>query len=144
NMPRLRSQAGDRAILRALHFFGDNDRVAAQVEALESGDIARFLELVNESGRSSWMLLQNCYVPDRTEQSVALGLAISESILRGRGAWRVHGGGFAGTILAFVPDDLLAAYTARMTEVFGAGATQVLQIRQMGANILTGLTGLTR
>jgi len=129
----LRSRLGDRAILRALHFFGDDDRVVEQAKALESHDLARFLELVNESGRSSWMMLQNCYVPGSTEQGIALGLALSEGVLRRRGAWRVHGGGFAGTILAFVPDDLLPIYTARMEATFGAGAAHVLRVRQTGA-----------
>jgi len=132
----LRAQVSDRAILRALHFFGDNDRVAEQVAALEKGDVARFLAQVNESGQSSWMLLQNCYVGGRTEQGVALALALSENILRGRGAWRVHGGGFAGTILACVPNDLLSAYTARMEGVFGKGAAQVLCVRPAGATRL--------
>lgn len=129
----LRGSLGDRAFLRALHFFGDNERVVHQVAALESGDVERFLALVNESGRSSWMLLQNCYVGGSTEQGVTLGLALSESILRGRGAWRVHGGGFAGTILAFVPSDLLGTYTDRMDALFGSGAAHVLRLRQSGA-----------
>jgi len=130
---KLRGGVSDRAILRALHFFGDNDRVVEQVAALESGDIARFLSLVNESGRSSWMLLQNCCVGGSTEQSVTLGLALSETILKGRGAWRVHGGGFAGTILAIVPTDLLSTYTSQMDGTFGRGAAQVLHVRQVGA-----------
>lgn len=129
----LRARLGDRAILRALHFFDDNSRVVEQVKALESNNLPRFLELVNESGRSSWMLLQNCYVPGATEQGIALGLALSESVLRRRGAWRVHGGGFAGTLLAFVPDDLLPLYTARMEGAFGVGAARVLRVRQPGA-----------
>jgi galactokinase len=129
----LRARLGDRAILRALHYFGDNDRVVAQVEALESGDLVRFLALVNESGRSSWMLLQNCYVGGATEQGITLGLALSENVLHGRGAWRVHGGGFAGTILAVVPNDSLAIYTDRMEAAFGKGAAQVLHVRQTGA-----------
>lgn len=133
---RLRSHLSDRAILRALHFFGDNKRVVEQVAALESADVARFLALVNESGQSSWMLLQNCYVPSQPDQGVALGLALSESILRGRGAWRVHGGGFAGTIVAFVPNDLLSSYTTRLDGAFGRGAAHVLTVRQTGATVL--------
>lgn len=129
----LRAQVGDRAILRALHFFDDNERVAEQVAALESGDTDRFLTLVNESGRSSWMLLQNCYVPGAVEQGIALGLALSENILGSRGAWRVHGGGFAGTILAFVPNDLLESYVARMDATFSKSAAQPLRVRQTGA-----------
>lgn len=133
SLSELRPRVGDRAIARALHFLGDNERVVEQVAALESGDVGRFLTLVNESGRSSWTLLQNCYVAGSREQGVTLGLALSEEILHGRGAWRVHGGGFAGTILAFVPTDLLSRYVAQMEAVFGQGAAQVLRIRSTGA-----------
>jgi galactokinase len=134
NVPALRAQAGDRAILRALHFFEDDRRVAAQGEALEAGQFDRFLELVIESGRSSWMLLQNCYPPGSSRaQGVPLALALSERFLAGRGAWRVHGGGFAGTIQAFVPRDLLPDYLARMRAVFGQDACHELSVRQAGA-----------
>jgi galactokinase len=134
NIPRLRTQAGDRAILRALHFFEDDRRVAAQAEALEAGRLDRFLELVRESGRSSWMLLQNCYPPGSARvQGVTLALALSERLMRGRGAWRVHGGGFAGTIQAFVPHDLLPAYLVEMRSVFGSDACHELSVRQAGA-----------
>ncbi len=132
----LRTAVGDRALLRALHFFGDNARVVEQVTALEAGDLPRFLALLIESGRSSWMHLQNCYVPGAADQGLALALALSEEILRGRGAWRVHGGGFAGTILAFVPESLLHRYTACMDGVFGAGAAQILHVRSVGATVL--------
>ena len=129
----LRAQAGDRAILRAFHFFADNERVIKQVAALESDNVERFLALVNESGQSSWMLLQNCYIPGAVEQGVALGLALSESILGRRGAWRVHGGGFAGTILAFVPDELVESYVSGMEATFGKGSARILRVRQSGA-----------
>lgn len=129
----IRNRVGDRAILRALHFFGDHDRVAEQVEALRAGDFDRFLALVNESGRSSWTKLQNCYVGGAVEQGVSLGLALSETVLAGHGAWRVHGGGFAGTILAFVPIDRLDDYAGRMEAVFGRGTAQVLRVREPGA-----------
>jgi galactokinase len=133
----LRKQLGDRAILRALHFFQDNARVVDQVAALEAGDIDGFLALVNESGRSSWTQLQNCYVAGAAEQGVSLALALSRTVLEGRGAWRVHGGGFAGTILAVVPNDLLDRYVTRMDSTFGEGAACVLRVRETGATRLT-------
>ncbi len=134
NIPALRAQAGDRAILRALHFFEDDRRVVAQADALEAGDTDRFLQLVVESGRSSWMLLQNCYQPwNARVQGITLALAMSERILEGRGAWRVHGGGFAGTIQAFVPRDLLPGYLSAMRAVFGEGACLELRVRPKGA-----------
>lgn len=129
----LRTQLGDRAILRAVHFFDDNERVADQVAALEAGDVGGFLDLVRASGRSSWQLLQNCYVPGETEQGLALAQMLSAKILGERGAWRVHGGGFAGTILAVVPEDLLDAYVGRMECTFGQGAACVLRVREDGA-----------
>jgi galactokinase len=134
NIPVLRAAAGDRATLRALHFFEDDRRVAAQAAALEEGQFDRFLALVVESGRSSWMLLQNCYPPHSSRaQGVPLALALSERFLGGRGAWRVHGGGFAGTIQAFVPRDLLADYLAKMRSIFGQDACHELSVRQVGA-----------
>jgi galactokinase len=134
NIPGLRTQVNDRAILRAVHFFRDDQRVVDEVAALEAGDFQRFLELVNESGRSSWMLLQNCYSERRVEQQgIAVALTVSESILKGRGAWRVHGGGFGGTIQAFVPDDLLPAYLAKMEQVCGNGSCHQVMVRPAGA-----------
>jgi len=136
-LPGLRAELGDRAILRALHFFADNDRVDLQVQALETGAWGRFLELVRESGRSSWMLLQNCY-PAGTprEQGVPLAQALSQSLLGEDGAWRVHGGGFAGTILAFVPEGKLDAYLSGMCAAFGPGSCHSLSIRSAGAVML--------
>ncbi len=134
NIPTLRSQVSDRAILRAVHFFRDDRRVVDEVAALEAGNFKRFLDLVKESGRSSWMLLQNCYSERRVEQQgIAVALTISEEILKGRGAWRVHGGGFAGTIQAFVPHDLLAAYITTMEQVCGPGSCHQVMIRPVGA-----------
>ena len=128
------AQAGDRAILRAFHFFEDDQRVAMQAAALGAGQFDRFLALVIESGRSSWMLLQNCYPPGNTRvQGVTLALALSERLLGGRGGWRVHGGGFAGTIQAFVPRDLLPGYLEEMGSAFGQGACHELSVRQAGA-----------
>ena len=128
----LRETCGDRAVLRALHFFDDNDRVAAQKAALLRGDMDAFLALVNASGDSSWELLQNCFVPGR-EQGVTLGLAVGRKVLAGTGATRVHGGGFAGTIQAFVPQDKVAAYCAAMDALFGTGSAKVLSIRPLGS-----------
>jgi galactokinase len=133
-LPYLRANVSDRAILRALHFFGDDQRVVDQVQALERNDFARFLDLVNASGRSSWMLCQNCYSCSNVEeQGIALALAVSGGILAGRGAWRVHGGGFAGTIQAFVPADLIDPYLEQMRTIFGVDACQALMIRSAGA-----------
>lgn len=132
-IPRLREKTGDRAILRALHFFNENRRVDAQRAALESGDFAEFLRLLNESGRSSYMFNQNIYCGSQTrEQGIALALAIAERVLGGRGGFRVHGGGFAGTMQAFVPTDLLGAYKESMENVFGAGSCKVLSVRKQG------------
>ncbi len=129
----LRETCSDRAVLRAIHFYADNARVPAQVEALRRGDFARFLELVNWSGQSSWMYLQNVIPAGRTaHQEVALALALSRHYLQGRGACRVHGGGFAGTIQAFVPFDILDSFVAGMDAVLGAGACHVLSIRPQG------------
>jgi len=124
---------GDRAILRAVHFFGDHERVLKQAAALEYEDIKTFLELVIESGRSSLAYLQNVFsssIPQ--EQGVTVALAISEKILAGTGAWRVHGGGFAGTILAFVPNELKEEYNRHMRDVFGEGSCHFLNIRKEG------------
>ena len=129
----VRGAAGDRAVLRAMHYFGDDARVPKQAQALRRGNFAEFLRLVNESGNSSMMLLQNifaCSAPQ--QQAVSIGLAISRGVLEGRGAWRVHGGGFAGTIQAFVPDDLLGEYRGAMEAVFGQGSCYILTIRPVG------------
>ncbi|MDR1263726.1 MAG: galactokinase [Oscillospiraceae bacterium] len=124
--------ASDRAILRALHYFDENQRVAEQARALERDDLPRFLELIVESGESSWKLLQNVYAR-RDSQSLALALEIARRFLSGHGAWRVHGGGFEGTILCFVPTDKLGAFVRRMNGVFGDHCCDVLDIRAIGA-----------
>jgi galactokinase len=137
NIPDLHTSTNDRAILRAIHFFRDNQRVVDQVRALESGDFPEFLRLVNESGRSSWMLLQNCYTTrNATQQGIPVALAVSEDVLSGRGAWRVHGGGFAGTIQAFVPHKLIGEYVRRMEQVCGEGSCHQVMIRADGAGPL--------
>ena len=124
---------GDRAILRAIHFFGENDRVLKQAEALENGDLAAFFDLIIESGQSSLSCLQNVYDPTRPqEQGLTLALALSEKLLKGKGAWRVHGGGFAGTILSFVPDESKGEYRQQMCEVFGENSCHFLGIREAG------------
>ncbi len=133
-IPSLRPKTGDRAILRAFHFQGDNDRVVKQVEALENNDFRSFLAMVTESGFSSYMYNQNIYtISNVNEQGVALALALSEKILKGEGAWRVHGGGFAGTIQAFVPSFLVDKYISTLEHAFGKGACHKLFIRQKGA-----------
>ena len=137
DLPRLRKKVSDRAILRALHFFADDTRVDLQVRALEEGRFEDFLRLVRESGRSSWTHLQNCYAAGADDQQgVPIALALSEILLGKKGAWRVHGGGFAGTILAFVPDEMLAEYLAGMRAVFGPASCHALSIRSAGAMML--------
>ena len=132
-IPALRQRCGDRAVLRAIHFYEENARVPRQVAALERGDFDAFLALVNESGQSSWMQLQNVIPAGRTaHQEVAVSLALARHILGGRGACRVHGGGFAGTIQAFVPMDMLEDFRRQMDTVLGQGACHVLQIRPQG------------
>jgi galactokinase len=134
-MAALREKVGDRAILRALHFFAENRRVDAQCEALSRGDLATFLGLVTASGRSSFCYLQNVYSPMHpTEQGLSLALALAEDILAPiGGACRVHGGGFAGTIQAFLPIQHLPDFCARMNAVFGACAATPLRLRAEGA-----------
>ena len=134
-LPGLRGKVSDRALLRAMHFFAENDRVTAQVEALEREDIPAFLGEIIASGRSSFMYLQNVWAKPE-EQGLSLALALAEEMLAGRGAWRVHGGGFAGTTLNFVPLDLLDDFVREMNAVFGHGAAQVLNIRPVGAYVL--------
>ena len=137
DLPRLRGNVSDRAILRSLHFYADDMRVEGEVRALEQGQIQDFLRLVRESGRSSWMLLQNCYSTKTVDQQgVPLALALSETLLGDEGAWRVHGGGFAGTILAFVGDARLPAYLAGMRAVFGPASCYPLAMRRAGAVVL--------
>jgi len=133
-VPELRGKVSDRAILRAVHFFNDDARVVDEVAALERGDFPGFLSLVVDSGRSSWELLQNIYsIKNAHEQGVAIALTIAASLLKGRGAWRVHGGGFAGTIQAFVPADLIDEFMTHMSAVFGPENCHMVSIRSQGA-----------
>ncbi len=137
-IPALRSSCGDRAVLRAIHFYEDNARVPRQVDALKAGDFDRFLTLVSESGRSSYMYLQNVVPPgSTTHQDMGIALAMCQKLLAGRGAFRVHGGGFAGTVQAFVPLDMLDAFRRGMDAVLGSGACRVLSIRPQGGVELT-------
>ncbi len=129
----VRSKAGDRAVLRAMHFFADNQRVEFEAEALKNGDFEAFKSGVIESGRSSYMYNQNVYPSSApNDQPVSIGLCVAERILNGKGAWRVHGGGFAGTMQAFVPNDLLDVYLKEMKAIFGEKACYVLSIRPCG------------
>ena len=128
-LPALRAAVGDRPILRAIHVYNENQRVLMQKQALADSDFDAFLRLVRESGKSSWCLLQNVIPRGQTKhQEVALALALAEKLLNGQGACRVHGGGFAGTIQAFVPMDRLDAFKTGMEEVLGAGKCYVLSI----------------
>ncbi|MCD7804200.1 MAG: galactokinase [Oscillospiraceae bacterium] len=133
NLPKLREILGDRAVLRSLHFFDENERVDELVKALEEGDFDKFLSVIKASGNSSYKYLQNVYASSvPTEQGVSLGLYMSERLLSGKGATRVHGGGFAGTIQAFVPDDMLENYKTGMEKIFGEGSCYALKIRPVG------------
>ncbi len=134
-IPELRKKGiSDRAILRSYHFQGDNQRVVDQVAALEKNDFQAFLKMVVESGYSSYMYNQNIFdVVHKDEQVVSLALALSEMILKGSGAWRVHGGGFGGTIQAFVPQEKLGEYTKTLEHVYGEGTCHKLFIRTKGS-----------
>ena len=137
-IPALREKCGDRAVLRAIHFYQENERVPQQVAALEQGDFDKFLALVKESGFSSYMYLQNVIPAGRTRnQEMAIALGLCERYLAGRGAYRVHGGGFAGTVQAFVPFDLLESFRAGIDGVLGEGACHVLSIRPQGGVEMT-------
>ena len=131
-IPALKGKVTDRAILRALHFVDETQRVSEAVDALRRDDLTAFFRTVIASGESSWKLLQNLHVAASDNQEMPLALEMSRRMLEGRGAWRIHGGGFAGTILAFVPFDMVDEYAARMDAVFGEHATTVLAIRPEG------------
>lgn len=138
NISKVREKCGDRAALRALHFFDENNRVDRAAEALKSGDIDSFLTVINESGNSSYKYLQNVFAATKSsEQGVSMGLYTAEKILNGRGASRVHGGGFAGTIQAFVPDDILDEFIKAEEAIFGEGSCHRLYIRPVGGTEIT-------
>ena len=132
-IPEIRKACGDRAVMRAIHFYQENARVPLQVAALRDGDFDKFLSLVKQSGYSSYMYLQNVIPAGyKAHQDVAVALALCEHYLAGRGAYRVHGGGFAGTVQAFVPNDILDAFVAGIDGALGKGACHVLSIRPQG------------
>ena len=133
-IPAVRAKTGDRAVLRAMHFFNDCRRAGQLCDAVREDRFEDFLQLILQGGHSSFEFNQNAYsIHSPAEQGVSLGLALSQRILQGRGAWRLQGGGFAGTIQAFVPVDLLDAYKAQLEGVFGEGACYVLSVRNYGA-----------
>lgn len=137
HIPECRRQCGDRAVLRAFHFYADNDRVPQQVAALRENDFSAFLQLVTESGDSSWEYLQNVIPAGYKEhQEVAVTIAAAKHYLGGKGAVRVHGGGFAGTVQAFVPVELLADFKKNMEAILGEGRCHVLSIRPEGGAVL--------
>lgn len=136
-LPQLRKAVGDRAVLRALHFFADDRRSAQEADALERGDMEAFLSLVRESGRSSWDLLQDITPTGAVrEQAMAVALTVAERALGGTGACRVHGGGFAGTIQAFVPLSVLKQFREQVEKTLGAGSCHVLSIRPVGGTVV--------
>ncbi|MBD8989700.1 MAG: galactokinase [Clostridiales bacterium] len=132
-IPKLRETCGDRAVMRAMHEYNENRRVPEQVACLEKGDFEGFLSLIRESGFSSWMYLQNVIPAGYVrQQPVAVALGLCEHYLRGKGAYRVHGGGFAGTVQAFVPFELLDSFRVGIDAALGEGACHVLSIRPQG------------
>ena len=136
NVDALRKAVGDRAVLRAFHFFTENERVEGEILALRENRFEDFLDLVTRSGNSSWKWLQNCYsLCDCQEQSVTLALALTELYLAklGQGACRVHGGGFAGVIMALLPKGVVADYSAYMEKALGSGCTYPMRLRPLGS-----------
>ena len=132
-LPELRKQVSDRAILRAMHVYRENDRVVSQAMALKAGAVDTFLRLAKESGHSSWMYMQNINPTGAVDtQPVAYALSLCDTLLRGRGAYRVHGGGFAGTVQAFVPHDMLETFQQTIDANLGEGSCHVLNIRPYG------------
>ena len=132
-IPALRERCGDRAVMRGIHEYAENKRVVEQVAALRSGDFNRFLGLIKESGYSSYMYLQNVIPAGYVKhQDMAVALGLCEHYLQGKGAYRVHGGGFAGTVQAFVPFELLDSFRAGIEGALGEGACHVLSIRPQG------------
>ncbi|MEE0928675.1 MAG: galactokinase family protein [Acutalibacteraceae bacterium] len=133
NIAGVKEKCGDRAVLRAIHFFAEDQRAEDEKQALKNGNFSEFLRLINESGNSSYKYLQNVYSTSAVnEQGLCLGLALTEKFLKGRGACRVHGGGFAGTIQCFIPSELIADYKVMIEKVFGEGSCYILKIRPVG------------
>ncbi len=139
-LPRLRAEAGDRAVLRAWHFFNETERARAEARALEEGRFGDFLALVRESGRSSAVYLQNAHLEGAVRsQAMDVALAVCEELLEGAGACRVHGGGFAGAVQAFVPEDRLEAFRAGAEAALGKGCCRTLAIRSAGGGVVRGM-----
>lgn len=139
-LPKLRESCGDRAVLRAAHFYAENSRAQQEAEALRQDDFETFCQLAKESGRSSFMYLQNVYCGSMTrQQAVAVALMQAERLLEGKGAFRVHGGGFAGTIQAFVPNDKVEGFRQMMDAVLSEGSCHILSIRPAGGVVLTDM-----
>lgn len=134
NIKELREKAGDRAVLRAFHVYSENKRVLKAKENLKNGEFGEFLNTLKESGNSSFKYLQNVYSTSNTnEQGLVLALLLTERILKDKGSYRVHGGGFAGTIQAFVPNELVEMYVKEMESIFGEGKCHRLFVRPYGA-----------
>lgn len=140
HLPELREKLGERPLLRAFHFMDENKRVKAMVQAIQAGDVSCMFEQIIASGESSWMLLQNIY-PAGKNQPLSLALAMAAAMLKGKGAWRVHGGGFAGTTLNFVPNGMVDEFVSRMNAVFGDRACFVLNVRPEGAAVVLSPEG---
>ena len=137
NITEVREKVGDRAVLRAMHFFDEQERVKGEVEALETGNMPRFLDLVNASGDSSWRYLQNIYVTsDSKHQEAAVVLAVCRRLLGGSGACRIHGGGFGGTVLVIVEKDRRESLVSGLEAVLGAGSCQTLRLVEAGGMLL--------
>ena len=142
NLPKVRAYAGDRSVMRALHFFEENKRVETMVAALKQGDFALFLENITASGNSSWKWLQNCYTNSSyQEQGISVALALTELFIaeKGKGACRVHGGGFAGVIMAMLPNDLVDEYVAYIEKALGEGTAYRMSIRPYGSICVSDL-----
>ena len=132
-LPRLKEDLSERALIRAFHYFEENKRVDALHDALQNQDFEQFKEIVRASGRSSYMYLQNIYSDKKpTAQAISLALCVSEKLLVGKGAWRVHGGGFGGTIQAYMPTEDAQKYVDEMNRLFGEQSSWILQIRPCG------------
>lgn len=132
-IPKIRENISDRAVLRSAHFFAETKRAEAEANSLEKNDFNEFLRLVNQSGKSSYQLLQNAYsCKNPAGQGIPLGIMISERVLDGKGAVRVHGGGFAGTVQAFVPDSLVNDYSNEINRIFGKNSCHIMHIRPYG------------
>ena len=135
DLDAVRKELGERACMRALHFFAENERVKKLVHDVKEGNVDAMFDSIIASGESSWMLLQNVYVPG-THQPLALALTMAAHQLKGKGAWRVHGGGFAGTTLNFVPCNETEAFVEKMSRVFGDHSCYVLDVRPEGAAVV--------